>query len=320
VILVTETIPLALETISHLAAQTAAGKIELVLGTPDGTLDEGSVPELQSLHSVRVTQWDPANGAPSGRATAILEASSPVVVLSETHCFPEPGWAEALIEAHRGPWAAVGPELDNDNPGGISWGNLLVDYSAWVAPATPGPADDLPGHNSSYKRTLLVEHADELPHMLESESILHWTLRNRGHRLYLEPRARTLHRNITKPLPAMFEHFHNGRTFGALRSQRWHLPRRILYALGMPLVPLLRVSRIIRQLRQRERMNLLPGALPMMMGSLVSHAAGEITGYLAGSGRSVPLMVKYEVDRDHFVAEREAPTGTLQTAEATRKQ
>jgi hypothetical protein len=319
VILVTETIPLAMETISHLAAQTAAGKLELVLGTPDGTLNGGPVPEMQRFHSMRVIQWDPAKGAPSGRAAAIFEASAPVVVLSETHCFPEPGWAEALIDAHRGPWAGVGPELDNDNPSGISWGNLLVDYSQWVAPATPGPADDIPGHNSSYKRSLLLEFGDELPHLLESESNLHWSLRARGHRLYVEPRARTHHRNITKVVPALVEHFYNGRTFGALRSRRWHPLRRILYALGSPLVPLLRASRIVRQLRQKDRLDLLRRALPMMMATLVSHAAGEMTGYLSGSGRSVPAMVKYEVDRDHFVAELEAPANGLQAAEATRE-
>jgi hypothetical protein len=320
VILVTETIELALETLSRLAAQTAAGKMELVLGTPDGSVGDEPVPATQSFHSVRVIRWDPAKGAPRGRAAAIVEASAPTVALAETHCFPEPGWAEALIDAHRGPWAAVGPELDNDNPSGISWGNQLVDYSAWVAPATPGPTDDLPGHNSSYKRALLLEYGDELPHVLESESILHWGLRARGERLYLEPRARTLHRNVTKPVPALVEHFYNGRTFGALRSRKWHPLRRIIYALGTPLVPLLRASRIIRQLRRKDRLDLLPGALPMMMGSLMSHAVGEMTGYLAGAGRSVPALVKYEVDRDHFLAEQASQPHGLKAAEATRKQ
>ena len=36
--------------------------------------------------------------------------------LCEDHCFPADGWAEALVAAHQGPWAAVGPAFLNANP------------------------------------------------------------------------------------------------------------------------------------------------------------------------------------------------------------
>ena len=45
--------------------------------------------------------------------------------------------------------------------------------------------DYLPGHNSSYKRDVLLGYGDRLESMMESETVLHWDLRAKGHRLYL---------------------------------------------------------------------------------------------------------------------------------------
>lgn len=40
----------------------------------------------------------------------------PLVTLLENHCYAEPEWAEALIEAISNSWAAVGPVVANANP------------------------------------------------------------------------------------------------------------------------------------------------------------------------------------------------------------
>lgn len=308
-ILVTDGLETAQETLSHLRAQTAAGRIELVVTMPGGEATENGDRALAGFHSTRVVRSDPQNGTAVARAAAIVQARAPVVVLAETHCFPEPEWADMLIAAHREPWAGVGPEIHNENPDKpISWGNLLVDYCSWLAPATAGPADDLPGHNSSYKRALLLDYGDDLSRLLESESILHWDLRARGHQLYVEARARTRHRNITRFVPAALEHFHNGRSFGGLRSRDWHPARRIFYAAASPLIPIVRLGRILREIRRKKRQDLLPEVLPSVLGSLVAHGAGELMGYLMGSGRSAEEMAKYEIYRDRYVAEISAST------------
>jgi hypothetical protein len=38
-----------------------------------------------------------------------------VVAFAEDHCYPDQHRAEALIAAHRGPWAADGPAMRNAN-------------------------------------------------------------------------------------------------------------------------------------------------------------------------------------------------------------
>jgi Glycosyl transferase family 2 len=303
VILGTDGLEPARETIAHLRAQTARDRVEVVIVTPRGSLDGGADRELDGFHSFRVIDLDPRASVAAARAAGVSAARAPVVAMAETHCFPEPGWAEALIAAHRGPWAAVGPEIANENPGRMSsWANLYVDYAPWVAPAPRGPADDLPGHNSSYKRARLLDYGDELGRLMESESIIHWDLRSRGHRLYVETEAKVRHRNVTRPVAALLEHFHNGRCFGGLRSHDWSVARRVLYAAASPLIPALRLARIIRCMRTRGRGHLLPGALPMMLASLVVHAAGELTGYAAGAGDAARRMVPYELHRNRYVA------------------
>ena len=91
------------------------------------------------------------------------EASAPIVVFTEDHCFPEPEWAAALLARHAEPWAAVGPVLRNANPETtVSWADLLIAYGPWLAPGVAGPKDHLPGHNSSYKTSVLREYGDRL--------------------------------------------------------------------------------------------------------------------------------------------------------------
>jgi hypothetical protein len=302
VILATDGLEPARDTIGHLREQTARDRVELVLVTPPGSVDGDAGGDLDGFHSVSVVEWDTPGSAAAARAAGVSAARAPVVAMAETHCFPDPGWADALIAAHRGPWAAVGPEIANENPDRMSsWANLYVDYAAWVAP-TRGPADDLPGHNSSYKRALLLEYGGELGRLLESESIMHWDLRSRGHRLFVEPEARVRHRNITKTRDALVEHFYNGRCFGGLRSRHWPVARRALYAAASPLIPAIRLARIIRRLRRTGRGNILPGALPMIVACLVVHAAGELTGYATGSGDAARRMAPYELHRNRYVA------------------
>ncbi|HYP52918.1 MAG TPA: glycosyltransferase, partial [Pyrinomonadaceae bacterium] len=174
------------KTVRHLAAQKASRRLDVVLVAPSAEelgLDES---ELRGFARRRVVEVGPMVSTARARAEGVRAASSRVVAFVEDHAFPAPGWAEALIEAHKGPWAAVGPVMANANPRTVvSWANLLIEYAQWLEPLAAGEAEHLPGHNGSYKRELLLAYGDRLEAMLDAESVLHWDLRARGHRLYL---------------------------------------------------------------------------------------------------------------------------------------
>src|SRR4051812_402088 len=97
------------------------------------------------------------------RANALLAATAPVAVIGETHCYPQPGWAQAFIAAiEEGPWDAVGPQIENANPAtGLSWANLVLDYGPFLRPAR-GETDILPGQNAGLRTALLEPYRDDL--------------------------------------------------------------------------------------------------------------------------------------------------------------
>ena len=91
------------------------------------------------------------------------------------------------------------------------------------------------------------------------------------------------------------------RAFGA-----WPLSRRIVYAGGAPLVPILRLVRVLPLLRRtRVGRDLIPRVLPAMAVILVVHAAGEAAGYLFGIGGTRSSYSRFETRRDRHVRPEE---------------
>src|SRR4051812_15014509 len=227
------------KTLSHLAAQNVAAQLEIVIVAPSASalgLDEAA---LRYFVSFTVVETGPVVSTARARAAGVRAASAPIVAFAEDHSYPGPGWADTLIKRHQKSWAAVGPAVANANPRTVtSWANLLIEYSEWLDPCSSVEREHLPGHNSSYKRSLLLEYGDRLEQMLDAESILHWDLRRKGHRLYLEGAAQTFHENFSRPLPCLALRFNGGRLFAAARSRTWPAWRRALFALGSPLLPL----------------------------------------------------------------------------------
>jgi hypothetical protein len=301
VVLPTDRLETMQRTLSHLSSQTARDELELVIVAPSDASPGSWRSELGDFRHVVLVEVESVEVMPAARAAGVRAATAPVVAFTETHCFPDPSWAAALIAAHRGPWAAVGPAIGNANPRRpTSWGNLFADYGPWTEPVASGAAEHLPGHNTSYKRSVLLRYGEDLDRALEAESVVHWQLTAQGHRLFLESAARTRHHNMTRALPAAVDRFHNNRLFGAARGRGWSRMRRIAYAAGAPLMPPLRVYRIVGDMRRTGRHSLLPRALPAIVVAVTASAVGEAMGYVAGRGDSYRRQSEYELHRERF--------------------
>jgi hypothetical protein len=263
--------------------------------------EEADVTEAatEGFFSHRIERVHRSAAIGDANAAGARRAAAPVVAFAEDHCFPEPEWAEALIAAHACGYAAVGPEIVNGNPGTVvSWCDFLIGYGPWMSPSPSGEAPFLPGHNSSYKRDLLLEYGDRLEEMLAAETVLHYHLVSRGHRLYLESRARASHLNFARWRIWLRVQFHQGRVFGGSRAAEWGHGRRLLYAAASPLIPLVRLVRISRQLLLPNRpRRMLPRLLPALILGLLTDGVGQFMGYLAGPGRSRELIAPLEYNR-----------------------
>jgi glycosyltransferase involved in cell wall biosynthesis len=288
------------QTIRHLGTQTIRNCIELVIVAPSAEILHLDTSELENFLRYRVVEVGTIRSTAEARAAGVREASAEVVAFLEDHSYPAPGWAEALIEAHRQPWAAVGPVIANATPDSmISWANAFLGSNHYLEPASAGVVDDLPGRNSSYKRAILLDYGPELGAMLETETVLHWDLRARGYQLYLEPAARTSHRYFTLLSSLMREQWHVGRLFAASRGRRWSLLRRWLYAGGTVLIPPVRLWRILRELHRPGRQyDLLPRIMPTLVIGLVVSAVGEMIGYAFGPGHVSEQVCLLEFHRE----------------------
>jgi hypothetical protein len=295
----------------HLHAQSVKHELELVVVAPTADVISLDAPELQGYWGVSVVPVGPVRSTAAARSAGVRAAHAPVVAFVEDHSLPQLGWATALIAAHRQPWAAVGPAVGNANPeSAVSWANLLIEYAPWLDPATAAVVEHLPGHNSSYKRAVLLEYADNLDTVLEAESVLHWDLCNKGYQLYLEPAARTLHMNYAGGMDSIRLRFHGGRLFAAARARHWPLVRRLAYTGAAPLIPFVRLRRILAQTRRHRSSATVPRrAIPALLALLLCDACGELAGYLLGAGAAAERTGEFEFHPDRQVGLRRQHLG-----------
>jgi GT2 family glycosyltransferase len=292
------------QTVAHLRAQTARDRLELLLVLPA----RNAAVEMTDLADFpwfkRVESSPGSIGC--ANAAGVRQATADVVVLAEDHCFPDPGWAEALLDAHREAWAAVGPGVRNANPASaVSWADFFIGYGPWMLPATRREADFLPGHNSSYKREVLLAYGADLEQMLEAETVLHWDLRQRGQRLLLEPTASVAHTNFSLWRSWLPVQYHAGRVFAGSRILGMPGWKRAVYVAGAPLIPLVRLARIARQAAMARLLGRFTTSLHALAAGLVLDGLGQFMGYLAGTGAAREKVAKYEYRRMDHITEHD---------------
>ena len=299
VVLVADTFETVREVVAYLEQQTARDRLELVFVTESREafgLDEDACagfPSTQVIEVSSITYIQPP------RVAAIRAARAPLVLIAETHCFPEPDSLAELIERHREPWTVVGQVISNANPdSAISWSNLLMDYGAQLVGTSSGEVRQLASHNSSYKRDALMEVSEELQSLLEVGDVLHETLVARGGRLYLEQRARAAHLNVSRPRAWPRERVAHARAYAGRRAGDWSVWQRALYVLGSPLIPVVRLVRIRRYLHRTTLAR--PGPVVLyatLFAGLCVSTLGEVLGYAFGVGSSKRIESEMELYR-----------------------
>jgi hypothetical protein len=282
-----------------LGRQTAAAVLETV---------------VVDVATERFARLQPAPGArvayltrPSGtsyvdaRLAGVRAASAPVVAFIEDHCFPDPDWAERLIEAHRGPWAAVGYGIRNANPETyVGRASGLIDYGPWAnLEAAAGPTHALPGNNVSFKREALRAFEDQLADLLSPDQVIFEELHRQGMPMYLDAQVRVAHTSFIKLSFQLRANHAYGRLHAAKRARAfaWSRRRRLFYGLLAPLSsPVLRTLYFVRQARSRpELLTAFLEALPVAWSAFTWGAIGASAGYLFGAGASERILTELDL-------------------------
>jgi hypothetical protein len=250
--------------------------------------------------AVRVLGLAAGTTFPSARACAVRAARGAVVAFLEEHTTAFPGFGEALLRAHAGPYAGVGPAVANANPGvGKSDIAGLLAYGYFYPPCGRGEVGFLPGHNASYKREALLALGGDLERLLRSDLVLQARLRRLGHRLLLEPAAVFAHRNEVTLRSRARGVFLWYRNYAVLRAaeDRWSGARRALYVAATPLLPVYFLAHFTRFVARERRayLGLLLRNVPYVLASMLAGAAGQALGLLLGAGDAEASFSRFEL-------------------------
>jgi hypothetical protein len=313
VVLATDVYETIQPVIQALRAQTVHAELEVVLVSPDPEPLRTRVTHLDDFAAVRVVQIESLVPMARARAAGVRAATAPIVYVGETHVFPEPDWAKALVEAHAGPWGAVVPGFANANPGGaLSWAAFLGDYGAWLSVLPQCELTWAPTYNTAYKRAALLE-LEPLETMLTTGDALIIGLRASGSRLAFEPSARVRHANVARPRDWVVERYLGGLLTAHSRMHDWSWGRRLAYVAASPLIPVVTLARVRRGVAATRRAGEISlGTYPALVAGAFISAAGELVGYLGGSVESAERrMTEYEVHKLRYLSSegRHGPEG-----------
>lgn len=289
--------------VNAMCAQTVAQSMEII------------VVDLAPLSTPRLTAPPHANlvylSRPDirrfgqARAEAVKVARAPIVAFTEDHCYPSRTWAEKLIAAHQGEWAAVGYAFTNANPKTyISRSSMLARYGQFAHPARGGQARFISGNNVSYKRDIVLALGDRLEMLLDVDFNLHEELLRQQRTLFVEAQALGAHQNYT----TLKEECLTGRPYCRLLAAHranvggWSTPRRLFYGVISPLsAPAIRLARLALSLRGRSPLwRTFVLGIPAIAFMYMSDGLGESAGYLFGAkeGETERDLMKYELETE----------------------
>ncbi len=227
-------------------------------------------------------------GIPALRFRGVRRSRGALVAMIEDHGTVDPGWAGALIEAHRDPTlGAVGGAVENGRVGLVNWAAFFCEYTPYMAPVVEGDHADLPGNNIAYKRPHLLRHAGELERG-RWESWINDRLRADGVRLASTNAAVVRHIKPFGLVHFLVQRFHFARSFAGMRRADQSAATRVVYGLGSLALPVLLLFRVTRTaMAKRRHVGRFLAAVPLIALFFAVGAVGEMLGYLFGPGKSL---------------------------------
>ena len=291
-------------TVEALAAQTVAGRIELVIVAADGRVADAAAAHAGRFHSWRTVVRGPIDNVDVALAPSLPDCAADLVAPIEDHAFPEPDWAERLLEVHREGGGGVGPAILNANADSpMSWANHLIAYGQWSERVAEGPHAGPPIHNGAFARRELEAIRERLPATWNREGEAIALMKRNGATFRFAPRARIRHLSPSTLSATAALRTDAGRLYAAnrARTEGWGRGKRWAYAASSPLIPLVRYARMRRELFAGAG---APSELrrgPWLLLGLAFDAAGQALGFAAGVGGARRRLATFEMDRaDHL--------------------
>lgn len=259
---------------------------EIIVVSPciDGTFEQikENFPRVKLVHSLERV------GIPQMRSLGISNASGDFVAITEDCCIPSENWIEEIVKAHRSGYDVVGGAIENGSlDRTVNWAAYICEYSQMMLPIPDSEVGELAGNNASYKREIFSK-VDEFTKSDCWEYFLHQELKKLGIRILSVPTIVVLKKKEFSFVYFLKQRFYFSRSFAGMRSRLIPLSRRLVSAAFTPALPFLMTWRISKQVFKKKRyVGKFVLSLPLLSVFMLSYAAGELTGYLFGAGKSL---------------------------------
>jgi cellulose synthase/poly-beta-1,6-N-acetylglucosamine synthase-like glycosyltransferase len=174
----------------------------------------------------------------------------------------------------------------------------MINYGPWTGKQTAREADMLPGNNSAYRRSALLELGSELDRLLLADTVLQWRLIENGGRLFVEPGAVLAHRYPTSLWSAAKGEYLYHVCFADIRAGSFGWPTwlRAAYVAGSALIPWLRLARMLTGTRDAVTGRLLRRNVVGVVVLLAAAVVGQAVGVLFGSRGTERRFTDYELN------------------------
>jgi Glycosyl transferase family 2 len=236
---------------------------------------------------VEVIAVDHKMTIPALRHLGVMRAKGDLVAILEDHGEVDGTWAAALIEAHEGPWGAVGGVVENGREGLINWAAFFCEYTPYMGPVLEGESTDLPGNNIAYKRPHLLRHAHELEQG-RWESWINNKIRLDGVPIASTNKAIVRHIKPFRLGHFLIQRFHFARSYAGMRRVDQSMLKRVIYGCGSLALPALLLLRVTKTaLTKGRNLGYFAASVPLIALFYTVGAAGEMIGYLVGPGDSL---------------------------------
>lgn len=209
-----------------------------------------------------------------------------VIAITDACCIPGDGWIETILKAHGEGKVAVGGAIEMA-PGSRAsdWAVYFTRYFVRDAPlATPftaGPTLEVPCENGTYDREALSSQMEAIGARGFYEVEVNPTLRSQGFTLWCDPAIVVWYNNKFSIAGFIRHRLTHGREFGRTRAAGCSGIKRALYVLATPVVPLVLVSRVVRNVWKKPRyLGPFARSLPLVVTFVACWGLGELGGLL----------------------------------------
>jgi hypothetical protein len=217
------------------------------------------------------------------RAVGISLARGRIIALIEDYAVPAPDWCSQILLAHEQPHAVIGGAINNAVDRPLNWALYYSDFGRYGSPLALGEAEYASDVNIAYKHEAL-QAVRCVWHNAYHETLVNWTLQARGESVFLDPRPIVFEERPPISFGGAFsERIAWGRVFAESRVAVCSRGRRLTYAAGTTILPLLLLYRVLKHmLRQRRSLAQIITTLPLAALLLTGWSLGELAGYISG--------------------------------------